>query len=310
MKHVPTRRKGNGTQKPSSSDDQARSKLHQCRYCGITHEFIKVKCPAYGCKCHKCGKKNHFSSRCRGRPVHTVDQAADSSNEMLEYEQLKVMTLDPERVDLEQINSLEESKYPRQIYVTMEVEGREVRFQVDSSATCNITRKYARKRWNTYKVLSMYNGTTVVPLGKSNLKIKKIQKNGRKYKAEFVVLGEDCIPIFGSRAAQQMEFRTVRTDNLRSVHARTEESFPLNKRQLLEEFADVFEGTGKLEGKYHLMLDESKRPVVHPPRHIPIALKGKLNAELDKLTEAGTVASVDWPTPCVSRLVCVCGEIQ
>ena len=148
------------------------------------------------------------------------------------------------------------------------------------------------------------------PTGEIQPQDKKIQKNGRKYKAEFVVLGEDCIPIFGSRSAQQMEFRTVRTDNLRSVHARTEESFPLNKRQLLEEFADVFEGTGKLEGKYHLMLDESKRPVVHPRRHIPIALKGKLNAELDKLTEAGTVASVDWPTPCVSRLVCVCGEIQ
>ena len=67
----------------------------------------------------------------------------------------------------------------------------------------------------------------------------------------------------------------------------------------------MFEGTGKLEGKYHLMLDESKRPVVHQPRHIPIALKGKLKAELNKLTKAGIIAPVDLPTPWVSSLVCV-----
>ena len=92
-----------------------------------------------------------------------MDQADDSSRETSEYEQIKVMTLDPERVDLEHINNLVELKYPRQIYVTMEVEGREVRFQVDSSTTCNIIpRKYARKLWNTNQVLSMCNGTTVV----------------------------------------------------------------------------------------------------------------------------------------------------
>ena len=59
---------------------------------------------------------------------------------------------------------------------------------------------------------------------------------------------------------------------------------------MLEEFADVFEETGKLEGKCHPMLDESKRAVVHPSRRIPIALKRKLKAEFDKLTEAGIIA--------------------
>ena len=41
---------------------------------------------------------------------------------------------------------------------------------------------------------------------------------------------------------------------------------------LLEEYDDVFEGLGKLDGQYHIVIDESIRPVVHPPRRLPVAM--------------------------------------
>ena len=34
-----------------------------CKYCGKTHS--KGNCPAYGKKCQKCGRDNHFKSVCR-----------------------------------------------------------------------------------------------------------------------------------------------------------------------------------------------------------------------------------------------------
>jgi hypothetical protein len=40
------------------------------------------------------------------------------------------------------------------------------------------------------------------------------------------------------------------------------------KEKVLKEFADVFEGTGKLQGKYHLELDENATLIVHPPRKV------------------------------------------
>ena len=38
---------------------------------------------------------------------------------------------------------------------------------------------------------------------------------------------------------------------------------------------------------YHLTIDSSVKPVVHPPRKIPLSIKGKVEAELQRLTDLG-----------------------
>jgi len=49
--------------KRSVSDD-----LQQvdCKFCGRRHVRDKMKCPAYGHQCTKCGRNNHFAVKCRG----------------------------------------------------------------------------------------------------------------------------------------------------------------------------------------------------------------------------------------------------
>ena len=39
---------------------------------------------------------------------------------------------------------------------------------------------------------------------------------------------------------------------------------------LLDEYADVFEGLGKLAGQYEITVDETIKSVVHFPRHLPV----------------------------------------
>ena len=36
-----------------------------CRYCGRQHDATKNACPAYGQRCSKCSKLNHFAAVCR-----------------------------------------------------------------------------------------------------------------------------------------------------------------------------------------------------------------------------------------------------
>ena len=36
-----------------------------CKFCGKSHD--KGKCPAYGKVCNKCGRKNHFGSKCTSK---------------------------------------------------------------------------------------------------------------------------------------------------------------------------------------------------------------------------------------------------
>ena len=58
-------------------------------------------------------------------------------------------------------------------------------------------------------------------------------------------------------------------------------------------------------GPYHMELDETVKPVVHPPRKVPVALRDRLKEELDKLVREKVITSVTEPTNWVSSLVLV-----
>ena len=51
-------------------------------------------------------------------------------------------------------------------------------------------------------------------------------------------------------------------------------SSPISADQLIKSFPCVFaDGVGALAGEYHIVLDESARPVQHPPRRVPVAIR-------------------------------------
>ena len=67
----------------------------------------------------------------------------------------------------------------------------------------------------------------------------------------------------------------------------------------------MFQGTGKLKGQYKLEIEENAKQVVHPPRRVPVALKGKLKRELKRLQSLRITEKVIEPTPWVSSLAIV-----
>ena len=42
-----------------------------CKYCGKKHPRDKNQCPAFGEKCQKCGKYNHFAATCKSKSRRT-----------------------------------------------------------------------------------------------------------------------------------------------------------------------------------------------------------------------------------------------
>jgi len=63
-------------------------------------------------------------------------------------------------------------------------------------------------------------------------------------------------------------------------------------KKILDEYADVFKGLGCLEGHYHIKIDSSVLPVVHPARKVPFAIKDRLKAELDRMENIGAITKV------------------
>ena len=74
---------------------------------------------------------------------------------------------------------------------------------------------------------------------------------------------------------------------------------------LLTEYKDVFEGLSDLPGEYHIVTDEAVKPVIHPPRRVPVSLREQIKAKLDEMVQRDIITSVTEPTPWVSTMLVV-----
>ena len=102
-----------------------------------------------------------------------------------------------------------------------------------------------------------------------------------------------------------MRLLSINRNNILVVETlspRKVEATAISKESMLEEFADVFVGEGKLEGHLHLEIDPSVTPVQLPTRKVPIAVKEKLK-QLSPMEELGVIKSVDVPTDWISAMV-------
>ena len=74
--------------------------------------------------------------------------------------------------------------------------------------------------------------------------------------------------------------------------------------KLLEEYADLFQGIGKMEGaQVDLHVDRTVTPVAQPHRKIPFSERTKLEAKLEKLIGDDVIEKVGEPTSWVSPVV-------
>ena len=110
----------------------------KCKYCGKSHRRAKEECPAWGKKCLKCNKANHFASQCRSRKntekgkIGGVGELLDSEDEETEYVDY-VLT-----VKEESIMSVAEAKFPKRVFAHLIVNDTIVKFQLDTGAAVNV----------------------------------------------------------------------------------------------------------------------------------------------------------------------------
>ena len=134
-------------------------------------------------------------------------------------------------------------------------------------------------------------------------------KNNAQYIEEFVVVENGFIPLLGVKTAQKMQVLVIQHQNILQLadeNAETphqQNTDRLTENEVLSDYADLFKVLGKIEGKLHLEVDKTVTPVVMPPRPVPVAIKGELREELDRLEGLGALTKEDKPTAWVSGLV-------
>ena len=246
-----------------------------CGNCGIRH--APASCPAAGRSCHNCRKMNHFSRMCRGaegqkkKLLNTLDDC-DSDAEVMVIGAISAENKD--WVETFSFGNVQEL------------------FKLDTRAQCNVLHEAAYKKITTKPLqassakLESYTKTRIKPVAKSEL---PCWVRGEKYQVCFQVVNGNYVPLLGRETCGKMHL-------IQRINA-------VKDNSILDEYPEVFQGLGCLPGKYHININPSVPPLVHPPRRGPHFKK----KELDRMVEAGIPEKVplneaaDW----VSSLICV-----
>ena len=71
-------------------------------------------------------------------------------------------------------------------------------------------------------------------------------------------------------------------------------------------YSDVFEGLGCItDASYHIKVDKSDQPVVHPPRKVPVTLRPKIQQELNCMDKLDVIEKVEELTDWVNSMITI-----
>ncbi len=254
-----------------------------CDRCGMQHP--PRKCPAYGKKCNKCDKNNHYARCCKSkRPFNQVNAVVEC-----ELEEFYVDAV------------TEGESNQKEWIVHLQINDRTVACKLDTGAQVNIMSEMdfnklkPRPKLHSAKVkVTGYSGIDIPVKGKC---VVKVQYKEKTYHLSFVVVPKDVSALLGLAACEKLNL-------VRRVLV-VEETSEFEYDSVLREFEDVFKGLGCLSGVHTIQVDKTVPPVVHPCRKVPFALKQQLKEELDRMESLGVIQKIDEPTEWVSSLVIV-----
>ena len=286
--------------------------LSQCFWCGGKHQQPRQQhCPAIGKKCAKCGIIGHFARVCRGGTRRQARQHQSNFISEDTNEEAFVTECDttPQFA----------RKYFANLHLIHGEKTKVVKAQIDSASTCNtISSSLLRKLFpnaeirRTRSKINTYGSETMRPEGQVTL---CCERRGRIHTIDFLVVNvPDGKPaLLSGRDAQALNYLRVYADETANA---LEEEIPRNpqptpplgkltKNDVLQCYADVFRpGRGSPLGTpMHIELDPNVRPVHAQVRRVPVAKLGRVNEELERLSNEGIITPVTQPTDWLSNIL-------
>ncbi|CAG2231037.1 unnamed protein product [Mytilus edulis] len=247
-----------------------------CGNCGRRHSKHE-ECPAKGKKCNSCQKWNHFAQVCRSKQrvdEVVLDTDSDSDQEFF------IDCINEHNTFINDKNKVKRD----QAFATITVCSKPIKFKLDTGSQVNILPKHifeSLKFNGTLKksprILTAYNGNALPSLGVCCLPCEHGSVNS---KLEFYCLDTNSPPILGMQSCLDYELIKLVYSTETTC---TSDSDPMTKSSVLKDYSDIFKGVGLVSGKATIHIDSEVPPVVHPPRRVPVALRGRLKSELDRM---------------------------
>eukprot|EP00731_Ephydatia_muelleri_P030026 Em0021g549a len=214
-----------------------------CSRCGRLHQ--PRQCPAYGQQCTNCGAPNHFARMCTRRTgtTHLVEKSPTppASEE-------KVMLIRVQKVGRKLL-----AKVPFQREKKIQV----ITCQLDTAASCNVMSltdyqllgNLPRKQSKT--TLTMYDGSVSRSLGKCMACVQNRQ--GKLTELEFEILETKHHTLLSLDTCLNLQLLSYEAECVCLAEA----GEGLTKERVVEDYTDVFSGTGCLASEYNIPVDRA-----------------------------------------------------
>jgi len=194
----------------------------------------------------------------------------------------------------------------RNIQSDLLVNNTPVTFKLDTGVECNVMSMHLASKLNapiepTSMLLKSFGGHQLDTVGKCVLDTKTNEATGST-PLEYYVIRNNVRPLLGLESCLALNLITL-NDTVEQIGLSIEEV--QQKPTILDEFTDVFEGLGCVEGEYNIKLKAHSHPTIQPQRNVPLRLREKLKATFDDLERKDIITKVEEPVDCVSNLVIV-----
>ncbi|XP_036343688.1 uncharacterized protein K02A2.6-like, partial [Rhagoletis pomonella] len=288
--------KGNKSNKRVGAAKQKQQKQQKqtCAVCGYANHLSR-DCKFRNYKCHKCNNKGHLKNMC----------PSEKKNEKFNY-------VDNSDVPLFSMRSVSDGP----IKVRVHVDNAPLDLELDTGSEYSVLSCATFKTYFSLRslkqcniVLKTYNGLAINPVGVCDM---MVAYNGCSHLVTFVVIENGGPPLLGRNFVRTFKLNIAELNYTKvDVGAR---------EQIFNKFRNLFDGSLGCfnKGKATLKLKENYTPKFFKPRVVPLAIKSKVENEVNKLIDLGVLEPVsyaEWGTPIVPVLkktgdVRICGDFK
>ena len=150
--------------------------------------------------------------------------------------------------------------------------------------------------------MTAYNRQQIKVVGQQRL---SVVYNGNQLQVTFVIADEVDVPVLGLPSCKKLN--VVRLVNSVEVPRELKRPSPILNHPtidvLINKYAKVFKGIGKLPVKHHIQIKQGAVPVIRPARRISFKIRNPVLAKLNEMEDLKLIEKVSDPTEWVSPMV-------
>ena len=304
----------------------------ECYRCGGRHKSDECKFKEE--ECYFCHKKGHIARKCRAKERLNTSNRSRDDQQVAESRKTRQTTNYLQEIEEEEkgyeLYNIKSSK-PDPYCVNINVNGHEITMEVDTGASVTViseqtyrqTLKSVPKIQPSDANLHTYTGEEIKVLGLIKV---PVEYSNQKATLPAIVVAGKSPNLLGRNWLKyiKLNWQQIFSTSVGKTRVKQNTSNQASKDQklieMLGKYQDVFEeGLGTFKAtKAKIVVEENASPKYCKARPVPYALKDKIEKELQRLEEEGTIEQVtfsDWAAPIVpivkeDQSIRICGDYK